>query len=142
MEIDVINIAATFGAAIAGSWFGARATNAQTKTTVQLAKNQWKRERAFELIGALDEYLSHSFRKELDAASRDQLSRKALALTSLVVPDELDRFQADIKSVKEWHHKSENNQPKPSGICYSNTEKLVSIIREKALDIAKGDDGL
>jgi hypothetical protein len=96
MEIDLINVASTFGAAIAGSWFGARATNKQTLANIKLEEAKWRKERSFELLDQIDEFVNYSFRvNTLTLPERDRLSRKLLTLAAIVI-------QQEAKVVSTW----------------------------------------
>jgi hypothetical protein len=135
MSIDWINIVSTFGAAIAGSWFGARATHHQTKMNLAHAQAQWKRERAFELIGVVDEYVNYSFRKDtLSLPDRDNLSRKLHALCSIVLPEDAARVRQNFSSVRKLHIGQECKTTFPE------TEKLFSELRDKLIHISQIKD--
>jgi hypothetical protein len=104
MAVDWVTIAATFGAAIAGSWFGARATNKQTSINVKLDRDRWLKERRFEFVQTADEFVSFSFRKDtMPLHDRDRLSRKLLTLASIVVPSQLAELTALVQEVRNLH---------------------------------------
>lgn len=143
MDFDWLSIVSTFGAAIAGSWFGARATNNQTKKNLDLAKNQWRRERAFEFIDVLDKYLTHSFRRELDNTQRDIISRKMIALTTLLTPSHLKELKNNVRIVREWNdlnkNKKEGEVSKKNGASYDETKKIIEAIKEDVLSFIGKD---
>jgi hypothetical protein len=126
MAVDWMTIAATFGAAIAGSWFGARATNKQTSINVKLDRDRWLKERSFEFVEIADEFVSYSFRKNtMEIHDRDRLSRKLLTLASIVVPNKSNDLAALVKEVRKFH----------VGLTYNTTftqvDKFFSEIQEQ-----------
>lgn len=104
MNIDWVTIAATFGAAIAGSWSGARATNQQTSINVRLERDRWMKERYFEFLETSDEFVNVSFRKEaLGLHDRDRLTRKLLTLASIVMPENQNQISQMVYEVRNLH---------------------------------------
>ena len=104
MAIDWVTIAATFGAAIAGSWFGARATNKQTSINVRLERDRWIKERCFEFLEASDEFVNVSFRREaLALHDRDRLTRRLLTLASIVIPAKQVMLSETVNDVRKIH---------------------------------------
>ena len=104
MNIDWITIVATFGAAIAGSWFGSRATHAQTRVNIQLERNRWLRERCFEFLEVTDEFINVSFRKDaLELHQRDRLHRKLNTLATIALPNQQNEIGNKVQEVRKLH---------------------------------------
>jgi hypothetical protein len=103
MDIDFVTIGATFAAAIGGSWFGANATNKQTKDTIALEKELWFKQRSLELLTTIDEFLNYSYRREaLELHERDHLSRKLITLMDIVLSEKSNEVNKHISDVRNW----------------------------------------
>ena len=126
MAIDWVTIAATFGAAIAGSWFGATATNRQTKSNIQMEENRWLRERCFEFIEASDDFLNISFRKEVvPLPERDRLTKRLVNLASFVAPESRGELVDKVYEIRNIHIN------KSCSIKFHEFESYIESLQEK-----------
>lgn len=142
-SIDWVTIAATFGAAIAGSWAGARATQRQTRASIRMEKERWYKECCFEFLEAADSFAHAAFNAEaMPARERDRLGRRLLSLAFFAVPEQLDSLQRMVQAVRHFH------QGQPCAVTPAELETyfddlhLTLIRRVKELDQQPVEDDL
>jgi hypothetical protein len=132
MNIDWLNVlstlVATFVGGLAGSWFASRATHRQTQLNLQASEFQWQKERAFELIDVVDEFVNYAWRKEtLTLPERDRLTRRLLVLSAIVLPEYVSEIRSQTQEVRKYHINKEHNTTFPA------VEKYFNGIRQTLL---------
>ena len=101
----LVTVISTFGAALAGSWFGARATNKQTEANFALEKKRLMQVAGFDFLSCLDEYRAISYRKDIEIKiqDRDKLAHKLITLISVVLPEKKEELKSVVWEVRKIH---------------------------------------
>ena len=101
----IVTVTSTFGAALAGSWFGAKATNKQTAANFELEKKRFYQSAAFEFLSCLDEYRSISYRKDdgIKIQDRDKICHRMITLISIVLPEKAMELKSIVWDIRKIH---------------------------------------